>query len=99
MSELIDLVITGEGKLDGQTSMGKAPAGIAQLAKKHGIPVIALAGDISEGNTALHDCGVSAYFTIVSGPIDLENAMNPEITRLHLKRTAEQIARILLLSL
>jgi glycerate 2-kinase len=92
--QIVDLVITGEGKLDGQTSMGKAPAGIALLAKQHGIPVIALAGDISEGNPTLHESGITAYFTIVSGPFSLENAMNPETTRTNLKRTGEQIGRV-----
>lgn len=91
----VDLVITGEGKLDGQTSMGKAPAGIALLAKKHRIPVIALAGDITEGNPSLHESGITAYFTIVGGPTSLEKAMNPETTRANLKRTGEQIGRVL----
>lgn len=90
----VDLVITGEGKLDGQTSMGKAPAGIAQLAKKHNIPVIALAGDVSEGNPSLHDSGITAYFTIVSGPVSLEKAMKPEVAHENLKRIAEQIGRV-----
>lgn len=92
----IDLVITGEGKLDGQTSMGKAPAGIAQLARNLRIPVIALAGDVSEGSSSLHDSGITAYFTIVGGPISLEKAMHPQITRENLKRTAEQLGRVLL---
>lgn len=91
----VDLVITGEGKLDGQTSMGKAPAGIAALAKKFGIPVIALAGDVSEGNPLLHESGISSYFPIVSGPMDLEVAMNPEIARKNLIRTSEQLGRVL----
>ncbi|MDQ0975066.1 glycerate kinase [Neobacillus niacini] len=91
----VDLVITGEGKLDGQTSMGKAPAGIALLAKQHRIPVIALAGDISEGNPSLHESGITAYFTIVGGPTSLEKAMNPETTRTNLQRTGEQIGRVL----
>ncbi|MDM5330080.1 glycerate kinase [Neobacillus sp. CF12] len=91
----VNLTITGEGKLDGQTSMGKAPAGIAQLSKKSGIPVIALAGDITEGNPSLHESGISSFFTIVSGPVDLETAMDLEVTRLNLKRTAEQIGRLL----
>jgi glycerate 2-kinase len=91
----VNLTITGEGKLDGQTSMGKAPAGIAQLSKKNGIPVIALAGDITEGNPSLHDSGITSYFTIVSGPVDLETAMDPEVTRVSLRRTAEQIGRLL----
>jgi glycerate 2-kinase len=91
----VNLTITGEGKLDGQTSMGKAPAGIAHLSKKHGIPVIALAGNIAEGNPSLHEAGITSYFTIVSGPVDLETAMDPEVTRLNLRRTAEQIGRLL----
>jgi len=91
----VDLVITGEGKLDGQTSMGKAPSGIAKMAAKLNIPVIALAGDISEGNSTLHDTGITAYFTIVTGPTDLEEAMKPEVTRGNLKRVGEQVGRVL----
>lgn len=91
----VNLTITGEGKLDGQTSMGKAPAGIAHLSKKHGIPVIALAGDISDGDPSLHETGISSFFTIVSGPVDLDTAMDREVTKLNLKRTAEQIGRLL----
>lgn len=91
----VDLVITGEGKMDRQTSMGKAPAGIALLAKQHKIPVIALAGDISEGNPSLHESGITAYFTIVGGPTSLEKAMKPETTRTNLIRTGEQIGRVL----
>ncbi|WP_462410588.1 glycerate kinase family protein [Neobacillus sp. Marseille-QA0830] len=91
----VDLVMTGEGKLDRQTSMGKAPAGIAAIGKKHGKPVIALAGDVSEGNPSLHESGITAYFTIVSGPMDLETAMQAEVARKNLRQTAEQIGRIL----
>ncbi|WP_019155160.1 glycerate kinase family protein [Robertmurraya massiliosenegalensis] len=90
----VDLVITGEGKLDGQTSMGKAPAGIAQLAQKGNIPVIALAGDVTDGNPSLYDSGITAYFTIVSGPVSLDVAMAPDVTRENLRRTAEQIGRV-----
>ncbi|QIZ05523.1 glycerate kinase [Priestia megaterium] len=95
----VDIVVTGEGKLDRQTSMGKAPAGISRLARKHGLPVIALAGDISDGDSPLHESGISAYFTIVSGPVELEAAMDPEAARSNLKRTAEQIGRLLCLSM
>ncbi|WP_085994223.1 glycerate kinase [Oceanobacillus senegalensis] len=86
----VDFVITGEGKLDHQTSMGKAPAGIAAIAKSHNIPVITLAGDIS---SALPQSGMNAFFTIVPGPMTLEQAMNTEIARKNLERTAEQIGR------
>ncbi|MDF1511257.1 glycerate kinase [Robertmurraya sp. DFI.2.37] len=90
----VDLVITGEGKLDGQTSMGKAPAGIANLAKKRGIPVIALAGDITDGQRSLYDSGITAYFAIVGGPVSLEVALDRDVTRENLMRTAEQIGRV-----
>jgi glycerate kinase len=50
----VDFVIMGEGKLDGQTSMGKAPLGVAQLAAKYGIPVIALAGGVTQQASALN---------------------------------------------
>ncbi|MEK4149504.1 glycerate kinase [Robertmurraya sp. FSL W8-0741] len=90
----VDLVITGEGKLDGQTSMGKAPAGIATLAKERGIPVIALAGDITDGQRSLYDSGITAYFTIVGGPVTLEKALEREVARENLTRTAEQIGRV-----
>jgi glycerate 2-kinase len=95
----VDLVITGEGKLDGQTTMGKAPVGIAMLCRKHGIPVIALAGDVSDGKPTLHESGIAAYFSIVDGPVDLKFAMNPEVTRSNLRRIAEQIGRIFTLEL
>jgi len=95
MLQEVSLVITGEGKLDGQTSMGKAPAGVALMARKHAVPVIVLAGDISEGNSSLHESGITAYFTIVNGPVDLEVAMDPDVTRENLKSTAEQIGRVL----
>lgn len=57
------LVITGEGKLDGQTSLGKAPLGVAQLAHKHHIPVIALAGGITEETSTLNQLGITSYFS------------------------------------
>lgn len=57
-----DLVITGEGRLDAQTARGKAPAGAARIAKKLGIPVIAIGGTAGEGVEKLRECGVDAYF-------------------------------------
>lgn len=86
-----DYVITGEGKLDGQTSMGKAPMGVAQIAAANGIPVIALAGAIGEGTEKLNELGITSYFSIVKGPISLEEAMNPEITSTNLRENARQL--------
>jgi glycerate kinase len=90
-----DLVITGEGKLDRQTAFGKAPIGVAKLAKKHGIPVVALAGSLAEGADELVEHGINAVFSIVPGPVSLEEALKKanEFTQ----RTVQQIIRLFLL--
>jgi glycerate kinase len=90
-----DFVITGEGKLDGQTSMGKAPLGIAQLAAKYKIPVIALAGGVTSQASMLNDLGITAIFSITNGPMTLEEAMDPATTIANLRMTTEQIFRLL----
>ncbi len=91
----VDIVITGEGKLDGQTSMGKAPSGIAQVASKQNIPVIALAGGITEQASSLNDIGITSYFSITNGPISLQEAMNPAKTYNNLKATTKQLFLLL----
>ncbi|MGK7377389.1 glycerate kinase [Planococcus sp. 1R117A] len=90
-----DFVITGEGKLDGQTSMGKAPLGVAQLAQKQGIPVIALAGGITEETVALNKLGITSYFSIMNAPMSLEEAMNSNIAYSNLRTTATQLFRLI----
>lgn len=72
----IDLIITGEGKIDGQTSGGKVISGIAQIAKSYQIPVIAIGGTVEMPLSALHEQGLTAAFSIANGPITLEEAMN-----------------------
>lgn len=69
-----DLVFTGEGRMDSQTLLGKTPAGVARHAKERGIPVIALAGSLGEGYQALYDGGISAAFSLVPGPLSLDDA-------------------------
>ncbi|MGM0875808.1 MAG: glycerate kinase [Bacillota bacterium] len=91
----VDFVITGEGKLDGQTSMGKAPLGVAQLAQKHQIPVIALAGGISEETSTLNKMGITSYFSILNGPMSLEQAMDPQIAFDNLRGTVNQLFRLI----
>lgn len=71
-----DLVITGEGRIDGQSVHGKAPVGVARLASKHGLPVIGFAGSLGEGAEQLKECGVSALFSVVNGPCDLSEAIS-----------------------
>lgn len=87
------LVITGEGKIDGQTIYGKTPIGVAQVAKSLGIPVIAIAGSLGTGAQTVHDHGIDALFSIVRGPLSLSEAMarGPELVA----ELGEQIGRML----
>lgn len=91
----IDFVVTGEGKLDAQTAMGKAPVGVAALAKKHGVPVIAFAGSIGEGAAACLNQGIRAYFPIVRGPLSFAEAMETETAARNLEQAAEQVFRLI----
>ncbi len=70
-----DVVITGEGKLDGQTLSGKVPYGVARRAREEDVPVFAVAGEILPEAEALRKEGIDGFFPIVSGPISLEEAM------------------------
>ena len=90
-----DLVITGEGRLDGQTAMGKAPVGVAALAKQYGKPVIAFAGSVTPDARACNEKGIDAYFPILRGISTLEEAMQPGTARENLASTAEQVFRLL----
>ena len=89
-----DLVVTGEGRLDGQTAMGKAPVGVAALAKKYGKPVVAFAGSVTRDAIACHEKGIDAFFPILRGICTLEEAMEPETARQNLADTAEQVYRL-----
>lgn len=68
----VDLVFTGEGRTDAQTSLGKAPLGVAAAAQRQGIPVVCLSGALGEGAEILLDCGVTALASVPPGPIALE---------------------------
>ncbi len=70
-----DLVITGEGQLDGQSLAGKTPVGVARLARRHGVPVVVLAGRLAPGWQAAFDEGVSAAFALADGPMALDEAL------------------------
>lgn len=70
-----DLVLTGEGQSDDQTEMGKTPFGVAQAAEKAGIPVILLSGALGRGVESMYRHGVVSAFSIVNGPMALEEAM------------------------
>jgi glycerate kinase len=88
-----DLVITGEGMVDYQTQYGKTPYGVAKLAKKYNIPVIAIAGGIGKDAEDLYSKGFDSIFSIVDKPMTLEDAM--ENSELLVQKTAERIMRVL----
>lgn len=90
-----DVVITGEGRLDAQTAMGKLPVGIAGLAKKYGKTVIAFAGSVTEDAVACNEKGIDAFFPIVREIVTLEEAMKTETARKNLMLTAEQVFRMI----
>lgn len=69
-----DLVITGEGRFDAQTLRGKTPFGVARVAQGAGVPVVVIAGTLGEGYQAMYEHGVSAAFSVASGPVTLEQA-------------------------
>lgn len=89
-----DLIITGEGRLDRQSVMGKAPVGVARLAKKYGKPVIAFAGSVGDGAKVCHAHGIDAFFPILKETMALEEAMRPEKAKSNLEDLAEQVYRL-----
>jgi glycerate kinase len=88
-----DLVITGEGRIDDQTRFGKTPFGVAQMAKKHGLPVIAVAGTLDEDAGLLYDFGFNVLMSIQEKPGNLEFSLKNGETLL--ERTGERVARLL----
>ncbi|MBR2907191.1 MAG: glycerate kinase [Clostridia bacterium] len=90
-----DFVVTGEGRLDEQTCMGKAPAGVAAIAAKYGVPVIAFSGCVTDGARILPDHGIHAHFPILRRPCTLEEAMDPNTAYQNLADTAEQVFRLI----
>lgn len=89
-----DLVVTGEGRLDSQTVMGKTPSGVLRAACKQGIPCIAIGGAI-EYCKELAESDFAALFPVVSGPVSLERAMQRDVAEANVERTATQIAKML----
>ena len=94
-----DLVITGEGRLDFQSSMGKTPTGVAKIAKKYNKPVIAIAGCVKEDASNCNESGIDAFFSILNEPISLEEAMDKQIAADNIRRVSEQAVRLFRLNL
>ena len=89
-----DLVITGEGRLDAQTVMGKAPIGVAKIAKRYNKPVIALAGSVTHDARQCNNHGIDAFFPIIRRVVTLDEAMESATARENMADTAEQVMRL-----
>ncbi len=90
-----DLVVTGEGRLDAQTVMGKAPIGVAKLAKKYGKKVIAFSGCVTEDACVCNEHGIDAFFPIMRTVVTLEEALKHENAYKNLSDTAYQVFRLI----
>ena len=90
-----DIVVTGEGKLDAQTVMGKAPIGVAQIAKKYNKPVVAFSGVVTDDAVACNEHGIDAFFPILRKVVSRSEAMEYETARQNMVNTAEQVFRLI----
>lgn len=89
-----DIVVTGEGRLDGQTIFGKAPIGVAKMAKKYNKKVLAFSGCVTEDAIACNEHGIDAFFPILRNVQTLEEAMEPKNAEKNLRATVEQVFRL-----
>lgn len=92
-----NLLITGEGRMDGQSVFGKAPVGLAKRAARAGVPVIAIVGQTGKGYQAVHDHGINAVFSCVDRVASLEDVLTDSVT--FLADRAEQIMRLVQLEI
>ena len=90
-----DIVVTGEGRLDGQTAFGKAPIGVARIAKKYNKTVLAFAGAVTEDAIVCNEHGIDAFFPILRRIQSLQEAMEPSIARENMVTTVEQVFRLI----
>jgi len=90
-----DIVITGEGRLDAQTVMGKAPIGVANIAKKYGKTVLAFAGCVTKDAVLCNQHGIDAFFPILRTVVSLDEAMLSENARENMENTVEQVFRLI----
>ncbi len=88
-----DLVITGEGRIDGQTIHGKTPVGVSRLAQLKGIPTIAIAGALGDGCSSLRSAGIAGCFSVLSTPCSLEDAL--EHAERNVRLTAQNLSGVI----
>lgn len=89
--KLSDVVVTGEGRLDGQSCMGKTPVGVASIAKKYSKKVIAFSGSVTDDAVKCNSYGIDAFFPILRQICTLDEAMNPTAAAANLSACALQV--------
>jgi glycerate kinase len=89
-----DLVLTGEGRIDHQTACGKTISGVASVSQRYGVPVVAIVGSIGLGADNLYPLGVTSMFSLVPGPVSLDEAMGQG--KRMLADTTERVLRLLI---
>lgn len=92
-----DVVVTGEGMMDGQTAGGKAPLGVARRARAAGVPVVAVVGGRADDLDTVYEQGVDLVLPIVRRPMDLSDALDPSQARANLRAAGEAAIRAYLL--
>lgn len=90
-----DIVVTGEGRLDAQTVMGKAPIGVAALAKKYGKRVVAFSGCVSDDAEVCNEHGIDAFFPILRSVTTADEAMDKHNAYKNLRAAAYQVFRLI----
>lgn len=96
LAELVadaDLVITGEGRIDSQTIHGKVPVGVAKVAQRYNVPVIAIAGSLTADVGVVHQHGLDAVFSVIYSVCTLEEALANAAD--NVRMTARNVAAVL----
>ena len=90
-----DLVVTGEGRIDGQTVNGKTPMGVAKVARRHGKPVVAIGGSLARDADAVYTAGIEVVVAAVARPCSVAEALGAADE--NLRRAARNLAAALAL--
>jgi len=90
-----DLAITGEGRVDSQTAFGKTPSGVAAVARKLGVPVVAIGGGLADDAACVFAHGIDGLETATPNAMPLEEAIGK--SRQYLQDAAERVARLIVI--
>lgn len=90
-----DIVITGEGRLDSQTAMGKLPIGVAKIAKKYNKLVLAFSGCVTDESGICNSYGIDSFYPILREVCSLEKAMDTNNAYKNMVDTVEQVFRLM----